>query len=101
MTHSSFIIRYPMPIWVWINRGASGLFSSFRRSVAIYTRTEPTSFSQLLPQTLPTLYRWVSTFPVFAARRLRSRYSMGVRCSSSSFRKAQPETKSMRSGPFS
>lgn len=44
------IMRYPTPIWVWIYCGEPGSFSSFLRRVAINTRSEATSFSQLLPQ---------------------------------------------------
>ena len=43
-------IRYPTPTWVWIRCGASGYRSSFLRRVAINTRREAISFSQLLPQ---------------------------------------------------
>ena len=49
--YSTFIIRYPTPIWVWIYWGESGSLSSFLRRVAINTRREAISLSQLLPHT--------------------------------------------------
>ena len=48
--YSTFIIRYPTPICVCIYCGESGSASSFLRSVAMNTRREATSLSQLLPQ---------------------------------------------------
>lgn len=48
--HSTRSIRYPTPIWVCIYWGAAGSFSIFLRKVAMNTRREAMSFSQLLPQ---------------------------------------------------
>ena len=49
--YQTFTIRYPTPICVWIYWGESPLLSSFFLRVAINTRRDATSFSQLLPQT--------------------------------------------------
>lgn len=48
--HSTRSIRYPTPTWVCIYWGAAGSFSIFLRNVAINTRRDAMSFSQLLPQ---------------------------------------------------
>ena len=48
--YSTFIIRYPIPICVWIYCGEFGSDSSFLRSDAMKTRRDATSLSQLLPQ---------------------------------------------------
>ena len=53
---STFIMRYPTPMCVWIYWGEPGSFSNFLRRVAINTRNEATSFSQLLPQICCVIY---------------------------------------------
>ena len=60
-------------------RYTNEFFSSFFRSVAMKTRREAISFSQLLPQIFCVINVCVSTFPAFCDSRQSSLYSIGVR----------------------
>lgn len=64
----------------------SSVLSIFLRSVAINTRREAISLSQLLPQMLCVRKVWVRTFPIFLVNRQSNLYSIGVKCNSSSFK---------------